>query len=396
PELQALLPDQSHTLHRLLGVTPEAGRFRYHAENLLPIDALIVDEASMLDLSLACRLFAAVPPAARVILLGDKDQLAAVEAGAVFAELSADPTLSAACITELASLSSTPVARIRPPTPVSRSPLTDCVVWLSESHRFANASGIGRLAADINAGRGEEACAWLAGGDDPSVRWLADDGSDLTALIDEQIVDGYRPYFDAITAKHADPVTQRHQVFAAFDRFRVLCALRDGSRGVDAVNQSVSRQLQQAFDRAYPTKARSPRSPWYAGRPVMVLRNDYLLKLFNGDIGICLADETGAWMVWFPAREGAFRAIAAIRLPEHDTAFAMTVHKSQGSEFESLLLLLPERGSRVLTRELLYTGVTRASKRVTLVGSREILVGACVNRTRRHSGLIARLGETGS
>jgi exodeoxyribonuclease V alpha subunit len=125
----------------------------------------------------------------------------------------------------------------------------------------------------------------------------------------------------------------------------------------------------------------------------MVLRNDYLLKLFNGDIGICLPEPSGELLVWFPEQESGFRSIAPIRLPAHDSAFAMTVHKSQGSEFESVLLLLPEQSSRVLTRELLYTGVTRASKQVRVVGRREVFIAACANRTRRHSGLIARLDE---
>jgi len=127
----------------------------------------------------------------------------------------------------------------------------------------------------------------------------------------------------------------------------------------------------------------------------MVLRNDYVLKLFNGDVGICLPDDGGELMVWFPEQDAGFRPVAPVRLPEHDTAFAMTVHKAQGSEFESVFLLLPEQANRVLTRELLYTGITRASTKVAIVGSREVLVGACANRTRRHSGLIARLGEVG-
>ena len=388
PELQALLPRESHTLHRLLGVTPEAGRFRHDAENPLPIDALIIDEASMLDLALACRLCEAVPPDARLILLGDKDQLSAVEAGAVFAEISADPTLSASCIAELAALSSTPAAEIQPPRAISPTPLADCVVWFSESHRFATTSGIGRLAAEINAGRGAEACAWLAGGGDRSVDWLADGDADLAATTRQTILDGYRPYREALAHAHAKPAERREAVFAAFDGFRVLCALRETGRGVQAINHLVGQHLHPSS-----ADATGSRSPWYPGRPVMVLRNDYVLKLFNGDIGICLPDESGALMVWFPERESAFRAVAPIRMPEHDTAFAMTVHKSQGSEFASILLLLPEKIQRVLTRELLYTGVTRAAQKVIVVGSREVLVSACANRTQRHSGLIARLAE---
>ncbi|MCU0811939.1 MAG: exodeoxyribonuclease V subunit alpha [Thiobacillaceae bacterium] len=322
-ELQALLPREAHTLHRLLGVTPEPGRFRHHAGNPLPINALFVDEASMLDLALACQLCEAVPPDARLVLLGDKDQLSAVEAGAVFSEVSADPTLTTPCIAELATLASTPAARIRPPPAVTPTPLADCVVWFSESHRFASTSGIGRLAADINAGRGVEACDWLAGTTDLSVGWLPDGCADLEAATRQAIRDGYQPYREALTRAHADPATRRRQVFAAFDRFRVLCAQRDTARGVHAINTLVSQHLQQSVGDADVTD-----SPWYLGRPVMVLRNDYVLKLFNGDIGICLPDDGGELMVWFPEKDAGFRPVAPIRLPEHDTAFAMTVHKA--------------------------------------------------------------------
>ncbi|HNC51846.1 MAG TPA: exodeoxyribonuclease V subunit alpha [Accumulibacter sp.] len=391
-ELRALLPNESHTLHRLLGVTPETGRFRHHAENPLPIDALIVDEASMLDLALACRLCEAVPPAARLILLGDKDQLAAVEAGAVFAEISADPTLSAACIDELAALTATPPEQIRSPQPIVATPLRDCVVWFSESHRFATTSGIGRLAAEINAGRGLEACAWLTSTDDPSVGWLEEGGSNLAAPLAAAIGEGYRTYFAALTARHADAATQRCAVFAAFDRFRVLCAMRETERGVHAINAMLTREMRRIGEDG----RANPRSPWYPGRPVMILRNDYILKLFNGDIGICLPDESGELLVWFPQGQAGFRSVAPIRLPEHEDAFAITVHKSQGSEFASVLLLLPEQPNRVLTRELLYTGVTRASQKLLIVGSREVVIGACAKPTRRHSGLIARLRESGT
>ena len=311
--------------------------------------------------------------------LGDKDQLAAVEAGAVFAEISAYPTLTATCIAELSALTSTPAARICLPiaitptaTPTSTpTPLADCVVWFSESHRFASSSGIGRLAANINAGRGGEACAWLATSDDSSVGWLADGSADLAPTTRQAMLDGYRPYLE--TLARVDLVTQRDQVFAAFDRFRVLCALRETARGVHAINRLLGQHAQHFTG---DSAAAESHSPWYPGRPVMVLRNDYVLKLFNGDVGICLPDEAGHLMVWFPEQDAGFRPVAPIRLPEHDSAFAMTVHKSQGSEFESVLLLLPEKTSRVLTRELFYTGVPRASKRVRVVGSQEVLVSA--------------------
>ncbi|WP_300456020.1 exodeoxyribonuclease V subunit alpha [Accumulibacter sp.] len=390
-ELQARLPRESYTLHRLLGVTPEAGRFRHHAGNPLPLDVLVVDEASMLDLALACRLCEAVPDDARLILLGDRNQLSAVEAGAVFAEISSDPTLTADGIAELASLTATPAEAIRPPAAIAASPLRDCVVWFTESHRFASHSGIGRLAAEINAGRGSEACDWLADGSDRSLRWLADDGSDLAPATRQAVLDGYAHYREALAQPSDDAEKWRREVFAAFDRFRVLCALHDTARGVQAINELAARPLQQASGDVLPSTGRSP---WYFGRPVMVLRNDYLLQLFNGDIGICLPDDDGEAMVWFAGAGGALRPLPPIRVPEHDTAFAMTVHKAQGSEFASVLLLLPERSHRLLTRELLYTGVTRAAHEVGIAGRRDVLIDACARRTRRNSGLLARLAES--
>ncbi len=407
--LQQRLPREAYTVHRLLGASDAPGRFRHHADNLLPIDTLIVDEASMLDLALACQLFDAVPMQARVILLGDKDQLSAVEAGAVFAELSADPTLSAACVADLAALSGTPPAAIIPPPPLHPTPLADSVLWLNESHRFSQNSGIGRLAAEINAGHGAAACDWLARADDASLRWLEDHvptGSDrLPAALRQAMLDAYAPYFDAVVERlrlaENDAADGERAIFAAFDRFRVLCALRAGARGVVAVNRWLENQLHQRLARAAPSSlsdAPSPHSPWYPGRPVMVLRNDPLQRLFNGDVGLCLPDENGELSVCFPAADGRFRRIAPARLPEHETAFAITVHKSQGSEFASLLLLLPEagQGESLLTRELLYTGITRAAQQVSIAASRQVLIDACAKRSLRRSGLLARLRSQGN
>jgi exodeoxyribonuclease V alpha subunit len=378
-ELSARLPAQAHTVHRLLGVTPEPGRFRHHAANPLPVDVLVVDEASMLDLALATRLVEAVPPDARLILLGDKDQLAAVEAGAVFAELSASPALSPACVARLAALTGTPAAAINPPA-TAPGALADCVVWLTESHRFAGDSGIGRLAALIREGRGGAAVECLAGGD-PALGWLQDDPAAREAM---QI--GYHPYLQALRAGNADPAA----LFAAFDAFRVLCPLRDGPRGVEAVNERLTRWLRATL--THPLDP-GPLSPWFPGRPVMVLRNDPTLGLFNGDIGLALPDAAGELQVHFPAAGGGWRALPPLRLPEHETALAMTVHKSQGSEFREVLVLLPEQPVRVMSRELLYTAVTRARERATLAGPAAVIEAACATPTRRYSGLADRLTE---
>jgi exodeoxyribonuclease V alpha subunit len=390
-EVQTRLPTQSSTVHRLLGVTPASGTFRHDTDNPLAIDVLVVDEASMLDLALATKLLEAVPATARIVLLGDKDQLAAVEAGAVFAELCADPTLSRACITRLAALTGISATRIVPAPPLAVTPLHDHVVWFTENFRFARDSGIGRLAADIRDGNAGRALEGLAAAGAPDVGWIEDGGGTPASSTIDAIRTGYRAYFSALHEGAADPAA----IFSAFGRFRVLCAERGGPRGVAGINEVLSRDLRQAREGE---SGSATRTEWQIGRPVMVLRNDYVLKLFNGDVGIVLPDATGAPLVYFPdsAVEGGFRAVAPVRLPEHETAFASTVHKAQGSEFDRVLLLLPAQPSRVVTRELVYTAVTRARAHVTLVTGSEVLAQAIASPTHRYSGLMARLREAGS
>jgi exodeoxyribonuclease V alpha subunit len=387
--LREQLPQESSTIHRLLGANPALGRFTHGAANPLPIDALIVDEASMLDLALATRLLEAVPPSARIILLGDKDQLAAVEAGALFAEQCADPSLSDPSKRDLAALCGYPPERIATPAAAQPSTLRDTAVWLTRNYRFGAGSGIGRLATYIKVGGAQEAIAWLARGVDPAVQWLQP-GEEKNASQLSGVLAGYQPYLDTVLR---DP-TDVGAVTRAFDRFRVLCSVRRGSTGVEAINDQVSRHARQALA-SVDAQNLDPRSPWYAGRPVMVLRNDYVHKLFNGDIGLTLPQANGELAVFFPDSDQGFRSVPLARIPAHETAFAMTVHKAQGSEFDEVMVLLPQQaGSRVVTRELLYTGVTRAKGRVTISASVEALRAAIEAKSKRHSGLLARLRET--
>jgi len=395
-------------VHRLLGVTPEPGRFRHHADNPLAVDVLVVDEASMLDLALATRLVDALPPTARLVLLGDKDQLAAVEAGAVFAELSGECVFSAPMRARLgvadadavgaspagaglpakAATEAACAAKPAPTMPVSAGGLADSVVWLSESHRFRADSGIGRLATDIRAGQGEAALAWLCL---LYTSDAADEEARPSAATLGCIEAGYAAYFELLRASPGGPAgVDVAAAMRAFERFRVLVAVREGGRGLGALNAWVEARLRATLGLA---PDRSAAGRWYPGRPVIVLANDYLLGLFNGDVGLCLPDETGALRVFFPAAGGGFRAIAPLRLPAHDTAFALTVHKSQGSEFEEVVLVLPAHPVRVLTRELIYTGVTRAARKVTVAGAAAVFVAGCATRTLRASGLRERMRE---
>ena len=394
PPLRARLPTEAHTVHRLLGMNPATGRSRHHQDAPLPLDVLVVDEASMLDLALATRLLEAVPESARVILLGDKDQLAAVESGAVFAEISADPSLSAQRRKDLAALCGLAPAELAPPAASEPGGLADCVVWLTRNFRFAEDSGIGQLARRINTGDVSGALALLAEGQREDLVWIRDQASILGGEATREGADesgpeaalrsGYEAYFALLSQPRPDPA----QAFAAFDRFRCLCALRQGPRGVTAVNQRVSRHLRHRLGQ---DPALGDRSPWFPGRPVLITRNDYMLNLYNGDIGLTLADENGELRVWFPDADGGFRALAPLRLPAHETAFAMTIHKSQGSEFDRVMVLLPDAPNRVLTRELLYTGLTRARLGVDLVAGEAVLAQAIRSVTRRRSGLMARI-----
>jgi len=384
--LRERLPAESFTAHRLLGVLPGSGTFRHHAANPLPIDVLVVDEASMLDLALATKLLEAVPASAHLILLGDKDQLAAVESGAVFSELSADPSLSNESVKRLSDLTGIPAARIECATSLKPAGLTDCVVWLTENFRFEKNSGIGRLAAYVNAGEAEAAINFLGSGTDSGIEWVADANPVPAVAARQKIMDGMKSYLEAARTDLGDMPA----LFAALGGYRVLCAEREGPRGVNEINEVISQHFRRALE--HPLDPGN-RSEWYPGRPVMVLRNDYVLKLFNGDVGIVLPDASGTLMVYFPESNGSFRAVAPLRLPEHESAFATTVHKAQGSEFDHVLLLLPAKPNRGVTRELLYTAVTRSRSGVTIVGSAEVLEKAISSPTRRYSGLIARLGE---
>ncbi|HIH2751171.1 AAA family ATPase [Burkholderia aenigmatica] len=520
PELAARLPDTSYTLHRLLGGGGAAG-FRHHRDNPLPYDLIVVDEASMIDVALAAHLLDALAPGARLVLLGDKDQLAAVEAGAVFAELSARPAFTAAArtriaralgIDEAAFVAALPVpdeaataavpaahpvsAAARAPAPPSApaaaatrkpasrrkaderqaslfddepqadevapthvaplpaaaqertdaseaggageapawievdelawldavelppldagdvalasvtsispdetaaasatptstpAPLADCVVWLERNYRFGLDSPIGRLSLAIRSGDVQAALDALPVDDSAAASFHDDAGESLASSTVERLARRFGAYLDALRDTLAAPVPDPLPLFDALNRFRILCATRSGLRGAEHVNALVAAHVRHA--------ARVPLAVgahWFTGRPIMVTRNDYALGLFNGDIGIALPDAHGVLRVWFRRADGTARAVSPAALPPHETAFALTVHKSQGSEFDEAALVLPASFGRVLTRELVYTAVTRARTRVQVIGPRRVLAQAVATRTQRDSGLAARVDE---
>ena len=390
--VKAAIPTEVATLHRLLGARPDTRRFVHHAGNPLALDVLVIDEASMVDLEMMASVLAALPPQARLILLGDKDQLASVEAGAVLGSLCAGtvgadaPAAAMACSAGLAGWLRQASGYAVAPADSAAPVLADHVAVLKTSHRFGAESGIGRLARAVNAGdmaQVEE--VWRDAL--PDMAWLT-----LQAEADRQLDrlarDSYRPYLRLARqgAGVLEPDDWARSVLEAFGTFRLLCALRRGAWGVEGLNLRIAAVL--GADGLIDGHA----GEWYPGRPVMVTHNDYALGLMNGDIGIALPDATGRLRVAFMLADGGIKWVLPSRLADAETVYAMTVHKSQGSEFDHAVLVLPERNNPVLGRELVYTGITRAKRRFTLATpTPAVLAWAVGQRTLRSSGLAEAL-----
>ncbi|MEJ2692259.1 MAG: exodeoxyribonuclease V subunit alpha [Candidatus Thiodiazotropha sp.] len=374
-DLLALIPEQALTLHRLLGVRRSGSGFRHHRDNPLPLDLLVLDEASMVDVSMMASLLEALPEQARLILLGDRDQLASVEAGAVLGDICREcEGAGSAFVERLRALTGEPLKA----APASRGRLRDNVAMLHRSYRFGVDSGIGQLAAAVNRGDAERVVKRLRSAEEPvEIEWRQCEAAAITAQ-------HFIPLFDRLAA--GAPI---EELFGVLGAFRLLCALRGGPLGVDQMNYAITRRLVE-LGRV------QPENEWYPGRPVMLTRNDYTLELYNGDLGIVAPhpDEPKRLAVAFASAAGP-RWIAPARLPACETVYAMTVHKSQGSEFDHVMLQLPEQAAQVLCRELLYTAVTRARRRFTLVGSESVLRQAVSRSLSRHSGLsdLLRQGE---
>lgn len=385
----------ARTLHALLGARPDTRRLRHHAGNPLDVDVVIVDEASMVHLEMMAALLAALPRTARLILLGDKDQLASVEAGAVLGDLCRDAQAGRYGADTARYLRATtgellPDAFLAPEA--DPPALAQQTVMLRESRRFDGP--IGALARAVNAAADPALPAALLRTDGSGALFAAEGGAPSAVIglaIDGRPgADGsYRDYLSRLQRGPAGAGGTAHeewaaQILQAFDRFRILCAVRAGDWGVDGLNRALERALAEAG-------LLRPHATWYPGRPVMVTRNDPALGVFNGDVGIALptAGHAAALRVYFLDGE-RLRAVAASRLAHVETAFAMTVHKSQGSEFEHTALVLSAHGGSVLTRELIYTGITRARRAFSLFAERPgLLEQGVMQATRRESGLLA-------
>jgi exodeoxyribonuclease V alpha subunit len=382
-DVRQAIATEASTIHRALGVLSRSPtRFKHDERDPLPKDVVIVDEASMVDLALMAKLFSAVSPRARLILLGDKDQLASVEAGAILGDIHGgrgDDGYSRAFVKRVRELTrdKLPTSRERP-TPG----LHDSMVHLVKSHRFAAEGGIATLSRAVNAGDATaalEACTSF-----PELELIEVDPSrDPAALLGPLALEKY----GAIGGAAPDDKLR------LLEGFRFLCCHRRGAFGVETINRLVLAQLRR--------HGRVEGSgDTYDGAPLIVTSNDYQVELFNGDIGVLgrlPPDASGVapLAAFFPSEErGSLRVVPIGRLPLHEPSFAMSVHKSQGSEFDEIALLLPERISPIVTRELVYTAVTRARKRVRIYGSRAVLAEAVRARVQRASGLRERLWET--
>lgn len=407
------IPSDVTTVHRLLGSRPGTRHFRHHAGNRLPLDVLVVDEASMIDLEMMANLLDALPAHARLVLLGDKDQLASVEAGAVLGDLCRDAeagwyTPQTREWLEHVSGESLAASDLQQDLDGSH-PLAQQVVMLRHSRRFGEGSGIGRLSRLVNRQQSDEARALLAAGthDDLFALPLKDEQDrafERLALEGHGAqTKGYRHYLEVLREQRPaadsgleDPcwAAWAGKVLEAFEAFQVLCAVRKGPWGVEGLNQRITRAL-------FARKLIDSDQHWYEGRPVLMTRNDYGLGLMNGDIGIALKlperdgeSSRPVLRVAFARNDGqgGIRFVLPSRLNDVETVYAMTVHKSQGSEFSHTALVLPQALNPVLTKELIYTGITRAKHWFSLVEPRAGVFEEAVQRkVKRLSGLMLGL-----
>ncbi|MBQ4832220.1 exodeoxyribonuclease V subunit alpha [Pseudoalteromonas sp. MMG010] len=390
-EIKALIPETAQTIHRLLGVKPFTNKFRHNSTNPLHVDVLIIDEASMVDLSLMAKLIEALPAHARLILLGDKDQLTSVDTGSVMSDLcqglvmGKSPNYSSSRCEELNELCFSG-RKLIAHNEHSCFKLADCIAFLQHSYRFDNDSGIGKLARAVN------------NNDQGMLRYVEQEVKnktfndvifdyDFVATPIEKLVNKAAQHYSHYL-KLIHQGASALQVHAAFSDYQLLAAVREGDYGVNSLNSRIERTLQQQGLISFSGDQRH-----YTGMPIMVSQNDYQLKLFNGDIGILMPDEMGQLKALFIDEKGSVRAFSPARLPAHDKVFVMTIHKSQGSEFSYTAMILPpyKQANIGVNRQLVYTGITRAKNTFELVADKKVLQLAMAKSVSRASGLYERL-----
>lgn len=373
-EIREAIPDKSKTIHQLLGARRHTTALKFDDENPLPHNVVVVDEASMVDQALMSKLMNALLENSRLILLGDKDQLASVEAGSVLGDI-CGVTHNQYSKEGGKMLNKLALGITNQEIDKNPNPLTDNITLLAKSYRFEGSSGIAQLADSVNDGNPEKAIEVL---EEPDLTDVSLTGIPTQSALEEVLKSQVTEYFKNILETGSPD-----QALQALNSFRILAAHRRGPWGIEYLNRLVEKMLQQ--ERLIPKYSR-----WYPGKPIIINVNDYTLGLHNGDIGLCLRDKDGELKVYF-RHEDQIRVVAPGRLPEHNTAFALTVHKSQGSEFEKVMFILPSTSSKVLSRELVYTAITRSRTSISIISNKDVLRHAIREKIQRSSGLRDRL-----
>ena len=379
--VKTLIPEQSWTIHRLLGASADGTSYRYGEKNPLPYDIVVVDEASMVDLPLMSHLLEAIPYSSRLILLGDPHQLSSIEAGAVLGDIMGSGEKNQYSQAFLNMFRDYAGIGTLSPDETKRSFMTDSMVELTRNYRIRDESILGRFKKSVMMGDANEAVQLLESGGEALTWTEIPDPHALKSYVKTEIGRYLNKYLRNVL-KYSDI----DEVFLHFDAFRVLCALRGGLFGTIHLNRLLEDCMKEmSGDHPIPS--------FYPGKALMVTNNDYALQLFNGDIGLALADDKAKehYSVCFREPKGTFRKLSPYTLPEHETAFAMTVHKSQGSEYDRVFLFLPDSDNPILNRELIYTGITRARFNLTVCSRKEILTRAISRKMERYSGLTEKI-----
>jgi exodeoxyribonuclease V alpha subunit len=377
-EAKAAIPEDASTIHRLLRSIPGSPYFRHDADDPVSADVVVVDEASMVDISLMAKLFNALPKDARIILIGDKDQLASVESGSVLGSIY-NPKRESRISKRFGKVVENIFDITLNPIDLGGEDiagLQNCIVELQKNYRFDEKSGISKLSRAVKRGDADGVMEILRSREYPDICW-----QDRSVSFETLLVAAFNQFTDNLSSGNPSIVLER------LNRLKILCAINKGPYGVDWMNRWAENYLRQK------TPALSINRfgiQWYPGRPILITRNHYDLELYNGDVGILLPDPKipgTELFAFFPGKDATPKKIPLFRLPEHLPAYALTVHKSQGSEFNEIFLVLPDRDVPVLTRELLYTAITRGKEKVTIIGNETIIRNAVEKKIRRTSGL---------
>jgi exodeoxyribonuclease V alpha subunit len=367
---------QPSTLHSLLGYRKDTVTFKYHASNTLPYDWVIVDEASMIDLPMFAKLLDALAPHTRILLLGDKDQLASVEAGSLLGDLCASlPQLNQFREEQIQWINQfiTDQPRSLTSKHITQQPtlLSSHILELKYSHRFNSMGAIGKLSRAVITSNLDALQACISVPDDQIVFY-----DELKKEAIEEIAKAYSAYLQEPDIAKA---------LRLFNEQRILVAVRAGAQGLYTINKIIEEQLKKM-------NLIKPDAEFYENKPIMVTRNSYDLGLFNGDVGIIRADGAGVLKVWFDAGNGTLKSVLPAYFSNYETVYAMTIHKSQGSEFDKVMLVLPQGiDMPLLTRELLYTAITRAKSKLVIVGATTTIMQAAQSSVHRISGIKNRM-----